>query len=153
MEIKIATLNDIEALCPLIIEFFAYNAQLSPVYSFAAIERGDYPKMIIESENSDFLIAIRDDDIIGFIHINQMKTPPYDAIVQYDYAEIMAFMVRVQSRVQGVGTLLIESAKEWSKKRNLKYIELVSLKNAKEANIFYDKKDFTVESYIRRFIL
>jgi len=53
MEIRIATLSDIEALCPLLTEFFAYNARLQPAYCVAANERGEYPKTIIESDNSD----------------------------------------------------------------------------------------------------
>jgi len=32
MKIKVATQNDIDALCPLLTEFFAYNANLKPMY-------------------------------------------------------------------------------------------------------------------------
>jgi len=146
-------MNDIEALCPLLTEFFAYNAKLQPEYFIAAIERGAYPKEIIESENSDFIIAIDNGVIIGFIHINQMKTPPYDAIAPHNYAEIMAFMVTASHREQGVGFLLINASKQWSNVRNLDYIELISLINAEEANRFYDNRDFATVSHIRRYIL
>jgi len=153
MDIRIATENDIEALCPLLTEFFAYNAQLQPFYCNAAVENGDYPKGIIESENSDFLIAADGDSIVGFIHINQNKTLQYDAIVPHNYAEIMAFMVTKKSRDKGVGSKLIEYAKQWSKERNLDYIELLSLVNADEANNFYDKSDFITVSHLRRYEL
>jgi len=67
IEIRLAIMNDIEALCPILTEFFAYNAELQPTYCTAAIEGGEYPKSIIESDNSDFLIAIENDVIVGFI--------------------------------------------------------------------------------------
>jgi len=153
MEIRVASLNDIEALCPLLTEFFAYNTMLQPEYCIAAIERGAYPKEIIESENSDFIIANENDVVIGFIHINQMKTPPYDAITPHNYAEIMAFMVTASHREQGVGSLLIDASKQWSIARNLDYIELASLTNAEAANRFYDNKDFATVSHIRRYTL
>ena len=153
MEVRLATMNDIDALCPLLTEFFAHNARLQPMYCIADNETGVYPKTIIESDNSDFLIAVDNEIIIGFIHINQMKTPPYGSIVSHEFAEIMAFMVTASHRKQGIGGMLIEAAKQWSKERNLNYIELISLINAEEANSFYDKKDFTTVSHIRRYPL
>jgi len=153
MEVRVATINDIEALCPLLTEFFAYNAGLQPVYCNAAVEYGDYPKNIIRNDDSDFLVAVEGGIIYGFIHINKMKTPPFDAVVPHNYAEIMAFMVTEIHREQGIGIKLIEAAKEWSRVRNLDYIELVSLINADPANAFYDKNDFTTAMYLRRYTI
>jgi len=152
MEIRLATLNDIEELCPILTEFFAYNAELQPMYCNASIESGEYPKNMIESDSADFLIAVENDVIIGFIHINQTKTPPYASVVPHNYAEIMAFMVTAPRRGQGIGSKLTEAAKQWSNARNLDYIEAISLVNA-EANGFYDNENFVTMSYIRRYTL
>ena len=153
MEVRLATVNDIKAICPLLTEFFAYNATLQPMYCQADKERGEYPKTTIESGHSDFLIAIENGAVIGFVHINQTKTPSYGSIVPHNYSEILAFMVTASHRGQGVGSKLIDAAKQWSKDRNLDYIELISLTNAKEANRFYDHKDFVTVSHIRRYTL
>jgi len=153
MEIRKAVLNDTEALCPLLTEFFAYNSELQPMYCNAAIGDSEYPKSIIESDDSDFLVAVVEGIIVGFIHINVMKTPPYNAVVPHNYAEIMAFMVTEKNRNAGIGLNLINYAKQWCKDRNLEYIELTSLSNAEEANSFYNKNNFTTVSHIRRCIL
>ena len=153
MEIRLATLNDIEALRPLLTEFFAYNAGLQPMYCRADNESGEYPKNIIESGNSDFLVAVKNEAIVGFIHINQMKTPPFGSIAPHHYAEIMAFMVTAPHREQGIGSKLMDAAKQWSNARNLDYIELAALTNAKEALRFYEQKDFVTVSHIKRFTL
>jgi GNAT superfamily N-acetyltransferase len=153
MEIRLATIEDIEALCPLLTEFFAYNAALQPAYCHADVENGEYPREIIESGTADFLIACDADAVVGFIHIDEKKTAPYGAIVQYNYAEIIAFMVTASHRCQGIGSKLIEAAKQWSITRNLDYIELFSLTNATEANDFYDNNSFITVSHNRRYTL
>ena len=153
MEIRLATLDDIEALCLLLNEFYAFNAELQPAYCLAANEPGGYPRNVIESNHADFLIAIENGAVLGFVHIIQMETPPYDAIAPHKYAEIMAFMVTASRRKQGVGSMLFDAAKKWSNARNLDYIELFSLTNAREANSFYDNKDFVTVSHIRRYAL
>ena len=153
MEVRLATLSDIEGLCPLLNEFFAYNAELQPEYCRADNEGGEYPKAMIESGNSDFLIAVENGAAIGFLHINQMETPPYGSVVPHHYAEIMGFMVTASRRGQGVGSALINAAKQWSNGRNLDYIELTSLANAKEAARFYDQENFVTVSHIRRYNL
>jgi len=154
MEIRPAVSNDIEALCSLLTEFFTYNAALQPAYYKAHNESGEYPtKSIIESENSDFLVAVENDAILGFIHIIQMETPSYCSLVPHKYAEIELFMVTALHRKQGVGSKLIDAAKQWSKDRNLDYIELFSLSNAESANNFYNNNNFATVSYIRRYTL
>jgi len=152
IEIWLATLNDIEALCPLLTEFFAYNAGLQPMYCNATVERGEYPKNTIESDSADFLLAIESDAVLGFVHISQATTPPFASIVPHRYAEIMAFMITVSHRGQGIGSKLIEAAKQWGNARNLDYIEAISLVNV-EANGFYDNAGFVTMSHIRRYAL
>ena len=153
MEIRLATINDVEKLCPLFTEFFAYNAELQPMYCSASNENGEYPKKVIEREYSDILIAVENDVIVGFMHIKQMETPLVASVVHHHYAEIMAFMVTASHRERGIGSMLMDAAKQWSNSRNLEYIELFSLSNADEANKFYDSKDFVTVSHTRRFAL
>ncbi|MCL2564404.1 MAG: GNAT family N-acetyltransferase [Defluviitaleaceae bacterium] len=153
MEVRLATLNDVDALRPLLTEFFAYNANLQPLYCYADDESGEYPKNMIENDNADFLIALDKDIAVGFIHISQMKTPPYGSVIPHNYAEIMAFMVTASRRGQGIGSKLIDAAKQWSKDRNLDYIELISFTNADAANSFYDSKDFATVLHLRRHML
>ena len=153
MEIRLATLNDIGQLCHLFTEFFAYNAALQPEFCNASIESGEYPKMVIEDDNADILVAVDNGAIIGYVHIRESKTLPYAPIVQHKYAEIIDFMVSDSSRRKGAGLLLMDAAKEWGAKRNLDYIELFVLSNAKEANAFYHNYGFEVKSHTMRYTL
>jgi len=150
MEVRLATLDDVGNFCHLFTEFFAYNAALQPEYCNAIIEDGKYPEAVIKDENSDIFIAIENDLIVGFIHVIESKTLPYASIVQHNYAEVMAFMVTASCRRKNVGSKLMSAVKEWGTTRNLDYIELVTLSNAKEAHAFYDRYGFETKAHVMR---
>ena len=150
MEIRLATLRDVEQICRLYGEFFAYNAALQPEYCKAAQESGEYPKSVIADENADILIAARDDTIVGFVHIRKAQTPPFSSVVPHSYAEIIDYLVAAPYRKQGIGAKLMDLAKRWSKAQNLDYIELCVLSNAQEALEFYQRNDFVTVSHTMR---
>ena len=151
MEIRLAVSKDIEQICQLYNEFFAYNARLQPKYCRAAEENGEYPRSTTTNKNSDIFIAVENDTIVGFVHIREAQTPQFDSVVPHKYAEIIDFMVTASHREKGIGSKLMDEAKQWSKVRNLDYIELVVLSNAKEAFSFYEQKDFVAVSHIMRY--
>ena len=153
MEIRTATLNDIEQICLLYNEFFAYNNKLQPEYCKAVKENGDYPKSVIADEKSDIIVSVEDNNILGFIHIREDQTPPYDSVVQHNFAVIIDFIVTASCREKGVGAKLMDEAKKWTKTRKLDYIELFVLNNAIEANRFYEKNDFVTVSHTMRRVL
>ena len=142
MEIRHAVHSDIEQICLLYNEFFAYNAEIDPVYCRAGKEYGEYPKSVIESSDSDLIVAVLGDEIIGFIHIKEGKTPPYDALMQNHYAQIIDFIVTAAYRKQGAGTKLMDAAKQWANERELDYIELFVLQGAVGERRFYENADF-----------
>jgi len=95
VETRLATLKDIEPICQLYNEFFAYNAELQPKYYEAGKESGEYPKSVIENDKSDIFLAIENDVIVGFIHVKEAQTPPFDAFVPHNYAEIIDLITTV----------------------------------------------------------
>jgi len=153
MEIRFAIQRDIEQICLLYNEFFAYNAEKDPVYCRAGKEHGEYPKSVIESSGSDLIVAEDNGEIIGFIHIKEGKTPPYDALMQNHYAQIIDFYVTAAHRKKGVGAKLMDAAKRWANERNLDYIELFALAGAKDALSFYKRNDFVTVCHTVRCML
>ena len=150
MEIRIAILEDVEQICCLYTEFFSYNAALQSDYYVAAKESGEYPKSVISIENADVILALEGEAIVGLVHIREVQTPPYPAIVPHKFAEIIDFVVTASYREKGIGSKLMGAAKQWGKARNLDYIELFVLSNAKEAFRFYEIRDFATVSHTMR---
>jgi len=153
MEIRTAVHNDIEQICLLYNEFFAYNAKMDPVYCRAGKETGEYPKTVIEDAGSDLIVAVENDKLTGFIHIKEGRTPPYDALMQNHYAQIIDFIVTEDHRQKGIGKKLMDAAKEWATKRELDYIELFVLQGAKNEHRFYERNDFVTVMQTMRCML
>jgi len=148
MKIRVADLHDVAKICLLYDEFFANNAKIDPVYCRAGKESGEYPKSVIESNEADLIVAVSDEsdegdnELVGFIHIREGRTPPYDALMQNHYAQIIDFIVTEEQRKKGIGKLLMDAAKDWAKQRKLDYIELFVLDGAKAEHRFYENNDF-----------
>ena len=153
MEIRLAVPDDIGQICQLYNEFFAYNAQMDPVYCRAGKESGDYPKTVIADGGADLIVAVENDDILGLIHIKEAQTPPYDALMQNHYAQIIDFIVTAAHRKKGIGTKLMEAAKHWSAKRDIDYIELFVLHNARRERQFYEQAGFDEVMHTMRCML
>lgn len=153
MGMRIAELHDLDGICKLYDEFYAYNASLQPDYCKPCSETGEYPKDVIEDPNADILIATNNDDVIGLVHIRQRTTPPHASLVQHKYAEIIDCITTEAQRKKGVGTRLMQRAKQWAEDRNLEYIELFVLNEAKKERRFYESLDFEVVSATMRLSL
>ena len=148
MEIRLAVPADADALCALYEIFFDQNAAEQPEYyrpvqyPTSASDYGAYPKSVIASESADFLVAVQDSEVIGFIHVSEDKTSPYASIVPHRFAHVVDFVVRPDRRNCGVGALLLEHAKQWAQARNLDYLELFVLKQNENAHRFYRAHEF-----------
>jgi len=123
---------------------------MRPEYCKEGFESGEYPRTTIECEKSDIIVAADGDTLLGFIHVKEAQTPPYDAVVQHRYAEVIEFVVTAQHRKQGIGTMLMDAAKQWSKDRTLDHIKLSVLANSADEVRFYKSKDFATIAHDMR---
>ena len=150
VEIRQATLKDINEIAVLYQEFYALNALSQPEYYQEATETGAYSRSVIESRQGDLLIATEADAVIGLIHVEESKTPPYAPIVQHRFAEVIDLIVETSFRKKGVGTLLINAARQWAKNRGLDYLELFVLSENQGGIAFYHRTGFRTVSHNMR---
>ncbi len=153
MNIRLATLKDIDPICTLYQQFYETNAKQQPKYYCNAEENGSYPKSVIEGTNGDIFIAELQNEIIGFIHIEADKTPPFPSVAQHEYACIVDFYVIPKYRKKGIGKALLENTKSWAKDKNLAYLELFVLEENKIGQNFYERENFKTASRTLRYIL
>lgn len=153
MEIRLATLSDIKPICQLYNEFFACNAGLQPEYYKAGEEKGGYPKSVITSECDDIFLAVKNNTVVGLIHVREAQTPPFNSIVPHKYTEVIDIIVTASYRKRGIGSMLMDAAKQWSKTRNLDYIEILVLSDAKGEFLFYEHEGFVTVSHTMRCVL
>jgi ribosomal protein S18 acetylase RimI-like enzyme len=152
MTIRIANSDDVYSISRLYDDFYRHNSSQQPFFYTDAKESGDYPQSVIDGTTGDIFVAEIENVIIGFIHVEEDKTPPYPAVVQHRFACIVDFYVIPEYRKRGIGKALLEKAKDWSVNLELDYIELFVLEENEIGKGFYKKENFETASRTMRFI-
>jgi len=152
INIRLAQIGDIVAISRLYDDFYKYNNMQQPYFSAEVKENGDYPKSVIEGTNGDIFVSEINGEIVGFIHVEEGKTPPYPSVIQHKFACITDFYVMPDYRKRGIGKLLLGKAKEWSINRGLEYMELLVLEENEIGKSFYEKEQFRNFSHTMRYI-
>jgi len=149
MIIRLATFDDVDEICSMYRDFFAFNANMQPTY-YNKAECGDYPLNTMKSETADIIIAQQGETVVGFLHVSENKTSPYDCVEQYKFATCVDLYVNPIYREQGVATALLTAAKDWAKKRGLAYMELNVLAENENAMRLYEREGFGAVSHFMR---
>ncbi|GAB0168033.1 GNAT family N-acetyltransferase [Lysinibacillus sp. CTST325] len=150
MNIKIASLEEIPQIEILYEELFLDMSKLQPTYIAPAKQDVEFLKNIISEEKSDIFVAEFNNNITGFLLIQELATPSYSCIVQHNYAYIMDIIVGGQYQSKGIGALLLREAKKWAEERKLDYLELSVLAENIGAINLYDKHGFNETSRTMR---
>ena len=77
MKIRLAKLVDISNISTLYRTLFQTMAVLQIEYYRKADQDVDFLKSVINSDTKDILVAEEDEQIIGFVLVQQLDTPPY----------------------------------------------------------------------------
>ncbi|TKI53775.1 GNAT family N-acetyltransferase [Lysinibacillus mangiferihumi] len=151
MEIKIATLNEVQQIEILYQELFLGMSILQPKYMQPGKQDVTFIRNSINENGSDILIAEKDNQVLGFLLIKETVTPPYSCLIEHKYAFIIDVIVGNQYQSQGIGSVLLLEAKKWAKNRNLDYLELNVLSENIGAITLYEKQGFKDMSHTMRF--
>jgi len=154
MIIRKATIKDIDAINELFYELDTDAINMQPEHFQRGIRSYDYLSGLINDEKSDFLLAVINEEIIGFSLLFEKTTPNLNLLVPCKYAYIQDFIVSKKYRNNGFGTKLMEESKQWAKNRNMDYIRLSVLPENKDAQRFYKRHGFekqmiTMECHIK----
>lgn len=103
------------------------------------------PEMVatfIMDEDADYLVAERDDEILGFLTVQEKSHPTFTVYKPYRFAMIENAVVDRSHRGQGIGTALFDAAKKWAAERALRFVQ-TSLWTANDrAKRFYLDRGF-----------
>lgn len=110
------------------------------------IKEGDQSTEFIEKtisdENSDILVFEDNGNVVGFILLQAKIRPDFPFMLPGKYCYIMDVIVTENCRNKGLGTALMDSAKEWAKERECSFINLDVLVNNSNAIKLYEKLGF-----------
>jgi len=94
---------------------------------------------LIENDDSDFLVCVADNTIVGFSLVFFKETRPISLLVPCAYGYIQDFVVAEKYRRQGYGTQLMEASRRWAKDRGAQYLRLSVIPNNEAGIRFYQK--------------
>ncbi len=141
-----AAICDIPAIAELYREQFKEMAKLMPDFIKEGDQSEEFIKNTIADENSDILVCEENGEIVGFILIQVKNRPNFSFVVEGKYCYIMDVIVTENSRGRGIGTELINSAKEWAKERDCLFVNLDVLEKNTRAIELYEKLGFMSKS-------
>lgn len=142
MNIRKGKLNDLEEICRLYEVLFTNMANLQSDYIKVVPQDENFIKQVINDDIYNIFVAEENNKLLGFIIVQEMKTREYKCIVPHKYSYIVDIVVDTNSRSKGIGKLLLEEVKTWSKNKNLDYVELSVLSNNYKAIKLYENFGF-----------
>ena len=141
MEIRTATINDIDQIAALFTEQFDIQAALQPYL----MQRGTQDRQFIENtiadDDSQLFVAEEAGKIVGFVSVFEKKSNDFSFMVQRKYAYLMDIIVTKKQQKKGIAAQLMNEVKQWAIDRKLDYIKLSVAANNNAVD-FYIKSGY-----------
>jgi ribosomal protein S18 acetylase RimI-like enzyme len=99
-------------------------------------------RRIIESDDSDLIVAECDGRVVGLLHITKSMPPQVPMFRAEPFAAIDAIIVDESSRRRGIGAALLKEAGRWANRRKLTAVQLMVWEGNTAALAFYRKAGF-----------
>ena len=147
MEIRCAGIEDTARILELFRELDSCSARQQPEHFRIGERSAEYLRDLICGDDSDFLLCVDNDDIIGFSLIFLKGTKPLSLLIPCRYAYIQDFVITENRRGQGYGTVLLNASREWAKERGAGYLRL-SVIPTNDAGIRFYRKNGLDEQMI-----
>ncbi len=144
--VRRADLRDVESIQRLFDQGDAYHAAMLPhVFREGSKGRPDILiASVIQDGDSDYLIATVESRVVGFLDIRESVTPDFPMFVPKRFALVENMVVDEGHRGKGIGTRLLEEARDWAHSRGLSSIQLTVWARNTEAVRLYRRLGFQV---------
>ena len=108
-------------------------------YDYSSADTAASLSYVLESSHDKVLVAVADNQIVGYIHVNE-----YRVLYAPFMVNVMGIAVSGSCRRCGIGRQLLLAAEAWAKERGAAAIRLVSGAYRTEAHAFYRSCGFDI---------
>jgi ribosomal protein S18 acetylase RimI-like enzyme len=133
-------------------ELFDFNADIEPLFTRredAHLNYETFLRDLMKSEDTKVFGVLEDKNLLGYTIARVCYYPPI--YLQEKYGLINDLIVTSSFRRMGIGSLLLERARNWFNSQGLKRIELDVVAQNKEAYLFYLEHGF--KDYLHKLFL
>ena len=145
LTIRAATMDDFEAICPLLRELDEYHVRILPGV-FQPIDDAELQReriaRFVENDEAELFLAASDDEIVGLVTIRIADMPDAPMFLPDRRACIEDLVVSSASRGQGIGKRLLAHVSEWARGRQLQSIDINVWSENKMGVAFYQSHGF-----------
>jgi len=144
LSIRTATLEDLDVIVEMWWESSQYHEQLEPRFQYSSDATNATRQFIskqIESEDGCYWVALKDDDIVGYVEAMVIERPPIHLHRRIGY--LGSIYVKSKARQKGIGTNLWQTAYDWLKTKEVFVINLMVASKNPRALEFWKKFNFS----------
>lgn len=143
--IRKATNKDYEGVCQLfkLLDLHHFKLDSANFQTYDGVSR---PIDSFESYLTDgkkvFYVAQYKNKLVGLVSCRETSSPPYPMFKCRQFVEVSNLFVLPTYQKRGFGNLLMNSAKDWAKSKNINTLSVTVYSSNKGAVDFYSKLDF-----------
>jgi ribosomal protein S18 acetylase RimI-like enzyme len=143
MRIREATMKDIEGIQKLYWELDTDAVFYQPS-RFVRTERPvGFLIDTINDAKSAILVAEDERKLIGFSLLQEKETPKISCLQEKKYVYVLDIVISEEDRSRGLGSQLLESSKDWGKRRGLDFLRLSVFEENSKGIRFYENNGLT----------
>lgn len=143
--VRKATCDDIDAIQRLYRQLDRHHVELlSDVFQLVDgdARAADMLAKFITDEDADYLVAERDEEIVGCLNVQKRSHPPFPMFRPHQFAMIEDAVVDKSHRGQGIGTALFDAAIGWASEKGLTFVQTSVWTANVNARSFYVDRGF-----------
>ncbi len=142
MEIRTAVPEDMPALLELTHMLYDEAARLQPYNYRPADPQKEALLPFLTSPDRTILLAEHDGTPAGLAALAEQRTESLCYVTPHRYARLVDLIVRADLREIGIGSSLLDAAKDWARSRGLEHLELNTLPENRDAARLYERNGF-----------
>ncbi len=135
-------MDDIEALRVLYLELEQDGVKYQPEHFVIGYRDNEFFEKIFNSENQDILVAETESEVVGFVHVMIIEQKKVACLKPQTVVYIQDLDVITEMRNRGIGSLLMEAAKEYGISRGADFIRTQVFPQNTDGLRFYEKNGF-----------
>ena len=142
MIIRKATMSDLPALRKLYLALEEDGVRYQPEHFVIGTRDDSFFQNIFDSETQDILVAVEDDEVIGFVHVMIIPQKKVSCLKPQTVVYMQDLCVREDKRNGGIGTKLVRAAKDYGKEHGVDFIRTQVFPGNVDGIRFYERNGF-----------